>query len=61
MNIPTNSRLQSKRLKLRNSVYSKLSAQHHKEERNENQMVRHFFNRGEDAPLWVIFEILYLK
>lgn len=58
---PTNSRLQSKRLKLRNSVYSKLSAQYHKEGKNENQMVRHFFNRGEDAPLWVIFEIMYLN
>ncbi len=26
-----------------------------------NQMVRHFYNRGEDAPLWVVFEILYLS
>ena len=24
-------------------------------------MVRHFYNRGEDAPLWVVFEILYLS
>ena len=24
-------------------------------------MVRHFYNRGEDAPLWVIFEIFYLS
>lgn len=23
-------------------------------------MVRHFYNRGEDAPLWAVFEILYL-
>lgn len=24
-------------------------------------MVRHFYNRGEDAPLWVVFETLYLS
>ena len=24
-------------------------------------MVRHFYNRGEDAPLWVVIEILYLS
>jgi abortive infection bacteriophage resistance protein len=58
---PTNTKLQSKRLKLRNSVYSKLSARYHDEEGNDNQMVRHFYNRGEDAPLWVVFEILYLS
>lgn len=57
----TNSKLQSKRLKLRNSVYSKLSNRYHDEEGNDNQMVRHFYNKGEDAPLWVVFEILYLS
>ncbi len=57
----TNTKLQSKRLKLRNSVYSKLSSRYHDEEGNDNQMVRHFYNRGEDAPLWVVFEILYLS
>lgn len=57
----TNTKLQSKRLKLRNSVYSKLSTRYHDEEGNDNQMVRHFYNRGEDAPLWVVFEILYLS
>ncbi len=58
---PSNTRLQSKRLKLRNSVYSKLSEKYLREENNDNQMVRHFYNRGEDAPLWVVFEILYLS
>ena len=58
---PTNTKLQSKRLKLRNSVYSKLSASYHDEEGNDNLMVRHFYNRGEDSPLWVVFEILYLS
>ena len=57
----TNTKLQSKRLKLRNSVYAKLAARYHDEEEKENQMVRHFYNRGEDAPIWVVFEILYLS
>lgn len=57
----TNTKLQSKRLRLRNSVYSKLSTRYHDEEGSDNQMVRHFYNRGEDAPLWVVFEILYLS
>ena len=56
-----NTKLQSKRLKLRNSVYSKLSMRYHDEEGNDNQMVRHFYSKGEDAPLWVVFEILYLS
>lgn len=54
-------KLQSKRLRLRNSVYSKLSTRYHDEEGSDNQMVRHFYNRGEDALLWVVFEILYLS
>lgn len=58
---PSNTKLQLNRLKLRNSVYSKLSARYKEEERKDNQMVRHFYNRGEDAPLWVVFEILYLS
>lgn len=58
---PSNAKLQLNRLKLRNSVYSKLSTRYKEEERKDNQMVRHFYNRGEDAPLWVVFEILYLS
>lgn len=58
---PANTKLQLNRLKLRNAVYSKLSDRYSAEEKNDNQMVRHFYNRGEDAPLWVIFEILYLS
>lgn len=58
---PASTKLQLNRLQLRNSVYSKLSSRYREEERKENQMVRHFYNRGEDAPLWVIFEILYLS
>jgi len=61
MDNTTNTKLQAKRLKLRNSVYSKLSERYYNEEYKDNQMVRHFYNRGEDAPLWVVFEILYLS
>lgn len=58
---PSNTRLQLNRLKLRNNVYSKLSSRYSAEDKKDNQMVRHFYNRGEDAPLWVVFEILYLS
>lgn len=58
---PSNTRLQLNRLKLRNNVYSKLSSRYSSEEKKDNKMVRHFYNRGEDAPLWVVFEILYLS
>lgn len=58
---PSNVGLQSKRLKLRNSVYAKLAEKYQREEDSDNQMVRHFYNRGEDAPIWVVFELLYLS
>lgn len=58
---PANTKLQTKRLKLRNSVFSKLADRYQKEEDYENKMVRHFYNRGEDVPIWVVFEILYLN
>lgn len=61
MDNTSNTKLQAKRLKLRNSVYSKLSERYRNEEYKDNKMVRHFYNRGEDAPLWVVFEILYLS
>lgn len=56
---PLNTRLQLNRLKLRNNVYSRLSNRYSEEAKKDNKMVRHFYNRGEDAPLWVIFEIFY--
>lgn len=58
---PSKAPLQLNRLQLRNSVYSKLSNRYRDEEKKDNKMVRHFYNRGEDAPLWVIFETLYLS
>lgn len=57
----TNSNLQLNRLRLRNKIYSRLSDTYKHEETNDNKMVRHFYNRGQDAPIWVIFEILYLS
>lgn len=53
-------KLQSERLKLRNTVYSKISQQYQSEDNRNTQMVRHFINRGEDTPIWVIFEFFYL-
>ncbi len=58
---PSNAALQLSRLQLRNSVYSKLSSRYRDESKIDNKMIRHFYNRGEDAPLWVIFETLYLS
>ena len=57
----TNSNLQLNRLRLRNKIYSRLSDTYKHEETNDNKMVRHFYNRGQDAPIWVIFKILYLS
>ncbi len=56
-----NINLQSKRLKLRNKVYSVLSSRYRDEGEIDNKMVRHYYSRGEDVPLWVVFEILYLS
>lgn len=39
----------------------RMGALQYTEETNDNQMIHHFYNRGEDAPLWVVFEILYLS
>lgn len=58
---PSDAKRQLKRLQLRNSVYSKLSSRYSNEEHSDNKMIRHFYSRGEDAPLWVVFEILYLS
>lgn len=53
--------IQKNRLKLRNTVYSMLLQQYSREKNQDNQMVRHFYKKGEDVPLWVIFEIFYLS
>ena len=56
----TNSHVQSDRLKLRNSLYSKISNRYGIEGNKDNQMVRHFYDRGEDVPVWVVFELMFL-
>lgn len=78
---PTNTKLQSKRLELRNRVYSSLSKQYKNEKRystkdwkqagrkrgnknkniNSSKMISHYYERGEDVPLWALFEIRYLS
>lgn len=57
----TDSKLQAKRLKLRNTIYSSISRQFNNEQKKDNKMVRHFYNRGEDIPLWTIFEFIMLN
>lgn len=52
----SNSKLRLKRLRLRDSVHSMLSNSY----KHENSMVSHFYNRGEEVPIWGIFEIMML-
>lgn len=57
---PANPHVQSERLKLRNNIYSKISNRYGFEGKKENQMVRHFYDRGQDVPVWVVFELMFL-
>ncbi len=52
----SNSDLRLKRLKLRDKVHSMLSTSY----KHGNSMVSHFYNRGEEIPIWGIFEIMML-
>lgn len=52
----SNSELRLKRLKLRDKLHSTLSNSY----KNKNSMVSHFYNRGEEIPIWGIFEIVML-
>ena len=58
---PSDSKLRFNRLQLRNAVYSRISHEYKNEKNKENQMVRHFYNRGEDVPIWGVFEIIFLS
>ena len=51
-----NSELRLKRLRLRDKTHSMLSTSY----KNRNSMVSHFYNRGEEIPIWGIFEIMML-
>ena len=57
----SNSKNQSKRLQLRNSIYQQIKKKYDREGKKSNRMIRHFYDRGEDIPLWAIFEIIYLS
>lgn len=53
---PNNSRLRLKRLKLRDKIHTTLSRKYS----DKDVMISHFYDRGEDVPLWAIFETLSL-
>lgn len=52
----SNSKLRLRRLRLRDNIHSMLSNSY----KHENSMVSHFYNRGEEIPIWGIFEIMML-
>ena len=56
----TDTHITQKRLMLRNNVYGSIARQYKAESRSPNKMIRHFYNRGEDVPIWALFEILKL-
>lgn len=51
-----NKALRLKRLKLKDKLHSTLSNSY----KNSNIMVSHFYNRGQEVPIWGIFEIMTL-
>lgn len=53
---PANNDLRLKRLKLRDKIHSMLSNGYS----NKNTMISHFYNRGQEVPIWGIFELLML-
>ncbi len=52
----SNSDLRLQRLRLRDKIHSMLSNSY----KHKNSMVSHFYNRGEEIPIWGIFEIMML-
>lgn len=52
----SNIKLRQDRLKLRDRIHTMLS----KSYENKNNMVSHFYNRGEEVPIWGIFEMIML-
>lgn len=53
---PYNNKLRLKRLRLRDRVHTMLSGCY----KNGKDMVIHFYNRGQEVPLWAVFEVLML-
>lgn len=58
---PEDSALQSRRLRLRNHIYTLLSEYYDKESNRENRMIHHFYDQGQDVPLWTVFEIISIQ
>lgn len=52
----SNSDLRLKRLRLKDKIHTMLSSNY----KHKNSMVSHFYNRGEEIPIWGIFEIMVL-
>lgn len=52
----SNGTLRLRRLRMRDKIHSMLSTSYS----HKNSMVSHFYNRGEEVPVWGIFEIMML-
>lgn len=52
----SNGALRLRRLRMRDKIHSMLSTSYS----HKNSMVSHFYNRGEEVPIWGIFEIMML-
>lgn len=52
----SNESLRLKRLRIRDKIHSMLSTSYS----HKNSMVSHFYSRGEEVPIWGIFEIMML-
>lgn len=61
-----NAKLRLQRLHFRDKIYTMLSknyaatTRYHASTNNQDIMVSHFYSRGDDVPLWAIFEMLTL-
>lgn len=53
---PSNRGLRKKRLRLRDSIHSSISKQYNG--KYQNKMIAHFYDRGDDIPIWSVFEII---
>ncbi len=59
-----NTKLRLKRLKLKDKIHSTLSIRYSQSLSNDyskrNRMISHYYNRGDEVPIWAIFEIITL-
>lgn len=54
-------KIQLERLKLRNKIYSEIASRYKKEQDMINKMLSHFYDKGDETPIWAVFEILTLS